>query len=392
MTRAPRKNEKKAPAPEWAPASEGAEARSKDLLRRLTLAPGPPGAEDSVRRLVREHLGGAGSLSHDRLGSLLCELKGAAAAPRVLLDAHLDEVGFQVQSIGEDGRIRFLPLGGWWEHVLLAQRVDILTRLDDSSGAAAAEPRLVPGVIGSKPPHFLKPEERQKVLSIDLLTIDVGATTQAGAEALGIRVGDPIVPHAEFLEMGVEGVLSSKAFDNRVGVALLCETLRDLAQGSHPNTVIGVWATQEEVGCRGAGTAAALARPDVALVLEGTPADDIQGVPERQALLGHGPQVRFSDPTALSNRRLVRLVEEVARERRVPVQLAVRRSGGTDAKSIHVHGIGVPTVVIGVPARYIHTHVGLIQFADYLAARTLVLGVVERLDRKTVDGLTDFGA
>jgi endoglucanase len=350
-----------------------------ELLERLTLAPGPPGAEDAVRAIVREALAGAGSISHDRLGSILCERVGTGASPRVVLDAHLDEVGFSVQRVMDDGRLGLLPLGGWWAHVLLAQRVDVIR----------ADGRLIPGVIGSKPPHFLAPAERDKVLDLDVMYIDVGAATRAEVDALGIRVGDPVAPHAEFVRLS-GGVLSCKAFDNRVGVALLIETLQALARRAHPNTVVGVGAVQEEVGCRGAGTAADLARPDVAIVLEGTPADDLPGFTDRQAVLGKGPQIRWSDPTALSNRRLVRFVESVAADLKIPVQMAVRRSGGTDAKSLQAHGAGVPTVVIGVPARYIHTHVSLIQLEDYFAARRLVLEIVTRLDAAAVAGLTDF--
>ncbi len=356
------------------------QAPSMDLLERLTLAPGPSGAEDAVRAIVRETLQGCGTIRHDRLGSILCERAGPTGGPRVLLDAHMDEVGFLVQRITDEGRLGFIALGGWWGHVLLAQRVDVLT----------SEGQLVPGVISSKPPHFLSPAEREKVLEIDNLYIDVGASSRPEVESLGVRIGDAVVPHAEFVRLHGD-VLSSKAFDNRAGVGVLLETMRRLRGVEHPNTVIGVGAVQEEVGCRGAETAAELAQPDVALVLEGTPADDLPGFTERQAVLGKGPQIRFCDPTALSNRRLVRLVEETARAGGIAVQLAVRKSGGTDAKSIHLKGHGVPTVVIGVPARYIHTHVSLIQWRDYVAACDLVTRLVERLDSRAVASLVDFG-
>lgn len=353
--------------------------QSIDLLRRLTLAPGPPGAEDAVRAIVRESLSGAGKVSHDRLGSILCEKAGMSASPRVVLDAHLDEVAFLVQRIGDDGRLGFVPLGGWWGHVLLGQRVDVL-----------AGGKMIPGVIGSKPPHFLSAAEREKVLDLDVMYIDVGTASRKETEELGIRIGDPAVPHAELIPLAGD-VLSSKAFDNRAGVGLLIETMLALEGKKHPNTVVGVGAVQEEVGCRGAGTATELSRPDVAIVLEGTPADDLPGLTDRQAVLGKGPQIRFSDPTALSNRHLVRFVEEVARSLKIPIQMAVRKSGGTDAKSIQAHGRGVPTVVIGVPARYIHTHVSLIHLQDYLAAKKLVLEAVMRLDAKVVARFLDFG-
>lgn len=352
---------------------------SMALLRRLCLAAGPPGAEDEVRGVVREALAEAGAIGYDRLGSILCERRGTEDAPRVMLDSHLDEVAFMVQSVTKDGNLAFVTLGGWWSHVLLGQRVEVLT-----------DRGRIHGVIGCKPPHFLSEQEKNKVLAADAMYIDVGASDRVQVEALGVRVGDVAVPYSEFRELAVEGVVSCKALDNRVGVGLMCETLLALADRDHPNTVIGVGSVQEEVGSRGATTSSEVARPDLALVLECTPADDLPGFTERQAVLGGGPQIRHFDPTAVPNRRLLRFVEEVAGECGVAVQMAVRRTGGTDAESIHRHGAGVPTVVIGVPARYIHSHVALMQWKDYEAARKLVVEVVTRLGVDRVAGMTRY--
>lgn len=352
---------------------------SKELLGRLSHAAGAPGAEDEVRDIVRTTLAGVGTIRYDKLGSLLCEKRGEADSPRVVVDSHMDEVAFMVQSISDEGKLAFVPLGGWWGHVLLGQRVDIVT-----------EKAKVPGVVGSKPPHFLTPEERKKVIELDKMYIDVGASKRSEVEELGIRLGDAIVPSAEFREMGVEGVLSGKALDNRVGVSLMCETMLALADREHPNTVIGAGCVQEEIGLRGAGTASELVRPDVGLVLECTPADDLPGHDVRQAILGNGPQLRLFDPTAISNRRLARFVQAVADECEVQIQTAVRRTGGTDAGSIHRSRSGVPTVVLGVPARYIHSHVSVMQWRDYGAARKLIAELVVRLDADRVEELTRF--
>jgi len=357
-----------------------ANERASDLLRRLSLAAGPPGAEDEVRALVREALGAIGPVQHDRLGSVVCEKRGSADTPRVLLASHLDEVAFLVQSIARDGTLALAPLGGWWSHVLLGQRVDVL---------AAAGRR--PGVIAAKPPHHLGAEERRQLLPLESMYVDLGASTRAEVEALGVRIGDPVVPAASFVELAVPGVVSGKAFDDRVGVALMCEALAGLAGRPHANTVVGLAAVQEEVGSRGARTAMELARPDVALVLECSPADDFPGQADPQARLGGGPQIRFSDPTALANRRLVRLLEDVARAHDIPIQLAVRRTGGTDAGPIHCSGSGVPTAVIGVPARYIHSHVAVLRLDDQARALALLLATIERLDAACVSRLTEFG-
>jgi putative aminopeptidase FrvX len=354
-------------------------SQEKNLFRRLSLAAGPPGAEGEVRKIVRESLTGLGTFSYDRLGSILCEKKGQSEQPRVVLDSHMDEVAFMLQSVSEEGKLAMVPLGGWWGHVLLGQRVEVL-----------GESGKVPGVIGSKPPHFLAESERNKVLGIDKMYVDIGASTRKEVEQLGIQVGDPIVPYSEFVECAVPGVISGKAFDNRAGVGLMCEVMRSLAECDHPNTVIGVGSVQEEVGCRGGGTSSEVARPDVAIVLEATPADDTPGFTERQAILGKGPQIRLFDPTAISNRRLVRKVLEVANAEGLAVQQAVRRTGGTDANTIHRHRHGVPTVVIGVPSRYIHTHASMLQWADYLTARKLVKELVLQLDQDAVSRLVDF--
>lgn len=352
------------------------------LLRRLALAAGPPGHEGEVREIVRAAVSGCGELSYDRLGSILCEKRGDSASPRVVVDGHMDEVGFMVQSVTDAGNLKFIALGGWWGHVLLAQRVLVLTETGER----------IPGVIGSRPPHFLAASERRKVQEIDSMYIDIGAGSRDEAESFGVRVGDAVVPATEFREMANPDVLSCKAFDNRVGIGVMCELMNSLREKAHPNTVIGTGAVQEEVGCRGAMTSSELSRPDVAIILEGTPADDTPGFTERQGKLGCGPQIRIVDPTALSSKRLVRLVERVASQEKIPIQLAVRKGGGTDASVIHKHGVGVPTVVIGVPARYIHTHVSLIHWRDYAATHSLVLALVERLDEKTVKGLVDFAS
>jgi len=357
--------------------AQRSESEMVALLRELTLVPGPPGFEAAVRGVALDALQGVAGLktSHDRLGSLILEKAGSSATPRVVLDAHLDEIGFIVETVRENGMLSFLPLGGWWAHVLLAQRVDVIT-----------EEGMVPGVFGSKPPHFLSREDRDRVMKHEQIFIDVGAASREEAEGFGIRVGDFVVPHCEFMPLANPRILSSKAFDDRAGVGIMVEALLALSDVDHPNTVIGVGAVQEEVGIRGAATAAAASKPDVGIVLEGPPSDDTPGIANspRQGVMGKGPQVRLYDPSAISNRPLVKLVQRVAEENDIPYQLAVRRSGGTDARAIHMHEAGVPTVVIGIPSRYVHTHVSLIHLDDYLASLRLVVELVKVLDEEAL--------
>lgn len=348
-----------------------------ELLTELSEVGGVPGNEGPVREVLRRRLAGAGELSADRLGGILCHRRGRAERPRVLLDAHLDEVGFLVQSVTDAGFLRMVPVGGWWGHVLPSQRVRVQTRKGE-----------IPGVISSVPPHFLKPEERSKVREVEDLFVDVGASGKAQATGeFGIRPGDPIVPDAQVRRLANPDLLTGKAFDDRAGCALLVQSMLEIE--GHPGTLIGAGSVQEEVGCRGAATSTEVAAPDVALVLEGSPADDVPGADKEggQGGLGKGVQVRFCDPSAISHRGLVDLVLETAESKGIRHQLAVRRSGGTNASRIHLHGRGVPTVVLAVPVRYIHSHVSILDVNDYLSALDLVAAIVGRLDRRTLESL-----
>ncbi len=351
------------------------------ILQQLAEAPGAPGSESAVRALFHQHLAPCGEITHDRSGSALCTRSGTG--PRVMLTAHFDEVAFAVQSITKSGFLKIVALGGWWTHNLLAQRVNVWTRSGKS----------ILGVIASTPPHFLSDSQRDRVLPIDQLFIDIGAKDRAEAmETFGIALGDPITPVSSYTPLTNPDLVLCKAFDNRVGCGVMIESMLRLREIPLPCTLTAVGTVQEELGCRGAITAAALLQPDVALILEGTPADDTPGMDasESQGALGSGPQLRLLDPTALMNRPLVDLVEKVAQENGLPYQIAVRRSGGTDAKSIHLAGIGVPCIVIGVPARYIHSHNSIIDLRDYTHTISLITALVEKLDARTVQSLTQF--
>jgi putative aminopeptidase FrvX len=350
------------------------------LLKRLTEAHGAPGDEGMVRDIVAAEL--TGTPTFDRTGSIIHEYSGSRKTPRVMIEAHMDEVGFVVRTITREGFLRFVPVGGWWGHTLLAQRVRVRT----SAG------RELTGIIAAKPPHLLRPGEREKVLKLDQMYIDIGAANRDAVAKLGVAIGDTVVPDTPFTRLAHTNCYAAKAFDNRVGVGMLIQATQALQEGKHPNTLIAVGTTQEEVGIRGARTATRVADPDVAIVLEGPPADDLPGsiADENQGVLGKGVQIRMMDPSAISNRRLVNFVIQTAVASKVPHQLAVRRSGGTDAKEIHLHGIGVPTVVIGVPARYIHTHNSIIDINDYLAGVKLVTALIRKLDKKAAADFVKF--
>lgn len=358
---------------------ETAQNRQKaiELLSMLAMAHGTSGREAAVRRIFREELG---SVETDRLGNVFCEKRGGAAHPRIMVSGHMDEVGFVVQAITKNGLIKFLPVGGWWSHTLLAQRVRILTR-------GGTE---ILGVIGAKPPHFLSDAERERLIKIEDMIIDVGALSGEDVrERFGIGLGDPIVPESPFTPLHNPDFLLCKAFDDRVGMAVTIHALKLLRDMDHPNTVIGGGTVQEEFGVRGAQTVGATVRPDAAIVLEGTPADDFPGIPEdeRQGAVGRGVQIRVQDPSAILDPAFVSHAMAVAESEGISHQVAVRRSGATDARAIQIHDRGVPTIVLGVPARYIHTHNSIIHMEDYLSTLRLVLALLKSLDSKTCEGL-----
>lgn len=349
-----------------------------ELLKTLSETDGVPGFEGDVARIMADRLRPCGRVTPDRVGGLVCEIPGAAASPRVLLDAHTDEVGFMVQHIHTDGFLKFVTLGSWPKAVMPGLRVRVGTR----SGQAIA------GTIASMPPHFQKDGSKDRVADEDELFIDIGARDADQTLEWGVYLGAPVAPATPFAVQPGGEVVSGKAFDDRAGCAVAIEVAEAL-HSAHPNTVVVAASAQEELGCRGTRTTCHLARPDVAIVLETPPADDAAGMAREsaQGRMGGGVQIRRRDTTAMCNPRLCDLAAEVAERRGIPFQVAVRRGGGTDAKEIHLFEHGVPTVVLGVPVRYIHAPMGFLRLSDFAAARDLAVALIEVLDAKTVDTL-----
>ncbi len=347
----------------------------QQLLQELTEAPGISGYESPIRALVRRHLEPLGTIEQDRIGSLIC--RHGESGPRVMLAAHMDEIGFMVHHITEGGMLRFQPLGGWWDQTLLGLRVVVKTHKGD-----------LPGVIGAKPPHILSADERNKVVEKKAMYIDVGVSSKEEAEQAGVRLGDPVIPVGSFQVLGNGKTYMSKAFDDRVGVALMIETMRHL-QTSHPNTLYGVATVMEEVGPRGAQTSVEIVDPDVALILETDNCGDMPDVkPEESAVkLGGGPGLSLLDARMIPNLKLRDLVIDTARELGIPLQLSTMIGGATDGSVIHLHRIGVPAVVLGVPTRYIHSSSSIIHRQDFDQTLQLLIALVDKLDQQTVADL-----
>jgi len=349
------------------------------LLKTLTEAHGVSGYESPVRGTIREYFEPLGAILQDQIGSIICRKTGTADSPKVMLSGHMDEIGFMVKHITEEGFIKFLPLGGWFDQVLLGQRVIIKTNKGD-----------IIGVIGVKPPHLLSAEERAKVVTRKEMYIDIGASSRAEVEEAGVRVGDPIIPRADFVELANGKTYLSKAFDDRVGVALMISALRELQGQSHPNAIYAAATVMEEVGVRGATTSVEVVNPDVAIILESDIAGDVPGVrPDESAVkLGKGPTVLFYDTRMIPNLKLRDLVMDTARELEIPLQTSTIEGGATDGAVIHLHKTGVPTIVIAIPARHIHSHSSIIHRDDYDSAVKLIVALLKKLDAAQVAGLT----
>ena len=350
------------------------------LLKEITEANGVSGYEDEVRRIMaRELKGSVSELKYDKMGSIMGLQPGTAANPRVMVVGHMDEIGFMVKEITDDGYIKFLPLGGWWGHVALGQRMRIIT----SNGP-------VLGVVGSRPPHILEQAQREKVLDIKDMFIDVGVVQKFDVKKkLGIKQGDPIIPDSQFTIMGNKKLYMAKAFDNRVACAIVVEVSRRLKKIKHPNTFLASASVQEEVGLRGAQTLGWLGEPDICLVVDTGIALDVPPESTKKAeRLGGGPAILLYDAGMIPNQKLRDLVMDTAKKAKIPYHVTTMERGATDGGRIHISRVGVPSIVIGPPVRYIHSHNAILHRDDYDNTIKLLVELIKRLDAKTVKSFT----
>ncbi len=337
------------------------------LLETLSNAAGVSGAEGPVRDLLLEAIRGqVDDTRVDALGNLIATKRAnrpGSPVPRVMVAAHMDEVGVMIVHIESTGFLRFRPVGGIDPRVLLSKQVLI-------------GEKAVPGVIGQKAVHLLKPADRGHVVTMEQMFIDIGAKDRAEAESL-VKVGDCGVFATRFAVLG--GTAKGKALDDRAGCAILAEVL---AGGPYPCDLVGVFTVQEEVGLRGAQVAAYSVEPDFALVLEGTVCDDSPKTVDVSPTtrLGAGPAISIADRSAIADRRLVDLVVSTAKSIGSPFQFKQPMVGGTDAGRIHLSRGGVPTVVLAVPCRYLHSPVSLLSLSDFEQTLNLAKATLARID------------
>ncbi|MEM3553911.1 MAG: M42 family metallopeptidase [Candidatus Bathyarchaeia archaeon] len=341
-----------------------------ETLEKLSNACGVAGREEEVRKLMKNMLKPyVDEVKEDKLGNVIGVKKGKKDAPKVMLAAHMDEIGLFVKTISKEGFLQFTKIGGIDDRILLAQKVIVHT-----------EKGPLHGIIGSKPPHIQKEEERKKVMTYDELFIDIGAENQEEAKKMGVKIGDPVSFDIKFAKMS-DDIVIGKAFDDRVGCAVMVEAMKQLKEAEC--TVYAVGTVQEEVGLRGATTAAFGIYPDVGIALDVTIAGDVPGVKEVEApvKLRKGPSITVADYGLITHPKVLRLLVDVAEENKIPYQLETGLQGSTDAARISLTREGVPSGVISVPTRYIHSPASLLSLKDAENAVKLTVAAIQKIPK-----------
>ncbi|GGG30137.1 peptidase M28 [Lysinibacillus alkalisoli] len=346
-----------------------------EMFKTLTELPGAPGDEGAMRAFMRSELEKyTDHTVQDNLGSIFGVRQSKEVdAPTIMAAGHMDEVAFMVTSVTDNGMIRFQPLGGWWNQVMLAQRVDVFSK----NGK-------IPGVIASIPPHLLTEAERSKPMEISNMLIDVGADSKDHALELGIRPGQSIIPVCPFTPMANPKKIMAKAWDNRYGCGLALDLAKAVQHQSLASHLYTGATVQEEVGLRGAQTAVNMIKPDIFFALDASPANDANGNKTEFGQLGQGTLLRILDRSMVTHRGMREFILDMAETHQIPYQYFVSQ-GGTDAGRVHMSLEGVPSAVIGICSRYIHTSASVMHVEDYAAAKELLVKLVEATDRSTIN-------
>ncbi|WP_457550659.1 M42 family metallopeptidase [Archaeoglobus sp.] len=340
-----------------------------ELLKKLSNAHGISGYEDEIRESVKAELESyVDEIRVDKLGNLICIKNGSEFKEMVC--AHMDEIGFMVKHIDDKGFIRFTPIGGWFSQIALGQRVI----LHGSKGK-------VYGVIGCKPPHVMKDEERRKAIEFKDMFIDVGAESKDDVKEMGVEIGTPITIDRELVKIGNR--VTGKALDDRAGLAVMIEALKRTKSDA---TIYAVATVQEEVGLKGARVSAFAIEPDVALALDVCVATDFPGADSlhMDVKLGKGPTITIADASGrglIATKNVLSWLKETAEKNEIPYQLEVAEGGTTDATAIQLTKAGIPSGVVSIPARYIHSPVEVVDMRDMENSANLVARALERAEK-----------
>ncbi|MFV0499054.1 MAG: M42 family metallopeptidase [Bacilli bacterium] len=345
-------------------------------------AAAPAGFEKEAYDVMKTHIQAySDDLSQDKLGSLIALKKSNVdSAPKVMLAGHLDEIGFIITKIDDNGFLKFQPLGGWWSQVMLSQKMEVVN---------SKKERFI-AVIGSKPPHSLTPEEVSKPMKMDAMYLDLGVGSKEEVEKLGINIGDFVVPHCEFTQMANKKYLLAKAWDNRIGCYIVGEVFKRINGKNLEVDIYGVGTVQEEVGCRGAKTTANMINPDLGISIDVGLAGDCPGNESDtfQSKLGGGPLITLYDSGMIGHRGLRDYIVNIAKKSNIDFQFSGLNGGSTDGSAIHVAHDGSPTLYIGLATRYIHSNVGIIHYDDIESTIDLLVQFILKLNKESVSEIT----
>lgn len=331
------------------------------LLKELCELCAPSGWEDEARKYILDHIT-ADEVTVDTMGNIIAHKKGSGK--KIMVAAHMDEVGFIVSGFTDEGFVKFKTVGGILTTVLVSKKVVL-------------GEKKVPGIISAKAVHLQNRDERERLIPMRELYIDIGAKNKEEAESL-LSLGDYGTFDSGFTEFG-DNLVKSKALDDRVGCAVLLELMKN----EYKNDMYFVFTVQEEVGLRGAIIAANRIRPDYALVVEGTTCSDVYGTKPHETVtnLGGGAVMTAMDHAAVSDRKYFEMIKDIAARENIPLQIKRTSAGGTDAGSIQRSGPGVKTAVLAVPCRYIHSPISVMSKADFDSVARLSAAVLKELER-----------
>ena len=351
------------------------------MIQELSDAPGASGFEEEVVQVARRWAAPIGEMKEDFLRNLYIYRKeNTGNKPLLMLDAHSDEVGLIIQAIKPNGTLRFLQLGSWNKNALVSSKV--LVRNADGA--------YIPGIIAAKPVHYMSAAEKANpALDIADMVIDVGATSyQDAVENFRIRIGEPVVPATKFWFDQRNGLMFGKGFDCRMGCAAMLEALRRLDGEDLPCDVVAVLSTQEELGPRNSKVTVQHIKPDIAIVMEGCPADDTFAESYMiQTALKKGPMFRHMDVSAICAPRYQRWALDLAAKEGIPVQEAVRQGGGNNAASIQTTLTGAPAIVCGVPVRYAHATDCISAYYDFEMSVRMVMALLRNITSDVIAGI-----